>query len=310
MRLDRIFDVFSRRPSETPSDPKPLTDTFRQRVLMLCNDTFEDLDQRTSSGDYRREFWEAIYKRLLYLLGKPRLLEHPHISSPMEEIYAFLVECGDEHFLDFIEYVIQVDCYWRVCPDENQLVTDVNQLFLLDDLPFALTPFVRERRTELFHGQEQEVHALVSYPRIIFRDREIPYSSAIQPTIALLSEKAFSSANAEFIGALQDYRKGDYGDCLTKCGSAFESTLKIICARNSWPFQEHDTASTLLQTVIGKSGLEPFFEQPLLIVATLRNRLGTAHGSGAQQRVIAPAKARFAINATASAILLLAEQCV
>src|SRR4029450_5031974 len=30
-----------------------------------------------------------------------------------------------------------------------------------------------------------------------------------------------------FLNALEDYRKGDYGDCLTKCTSAFESALKI-----------------------------------------------------------------------------------
>ena len=47
----------------------------------------------------------------------------------------------------------------------------------------------------------------------------------------LLRDKSFTSADQEFIEALEDYRKGDYGDCLTKCGSSLESTMKIICDR-------------------------------------------------------------------------------
>jgi hypothetical protein len=50
-------------------------------------------------------------------------------------------------------------------------------------------------------------------------------------------------------------------------------------------------------------------EQPLSIVATLRNRLSKSHGAGIQQRDIPPHIAKYAINATAAAILLLVEQC-
>jgi hypothetical protein len=55
--------------------------------------------------------------------------------------------------------------------------------------------------------------------------------------------------------------------------------------------------------------MEPFFEQPLLIIATLRNRLGTAHGVGGQPREVPRHRAQFAINATATALLFLVEEC-
>ncbi|MCK9354087.1 MAG: hypothetical protein M0P59_07995 [Gallionella sp.] len=134
------------------------------------------------------------------------------------------------------------------------------------------------------------------------------YQSAIQPTLQLLRHSDFVSANKEFMEALDDYRKADYGDCLTKCGSTFESVLKVICARNNWPYSASDTASPLLKTVVSKSGMEPFFEQPLILVATIRNKLSNSHGAGLTPRDVTEAKAEYAINATASAILLLVKE--
>ena len=51
------------------------------------------------------------------------------------------------------------------------------------------------------------------------------------------------------------------------------------------------------------------FEQPLLNIATLRNKLSNAHGAGVQHRRVPQHVAKYAINATAAAILLLVEEC-
>lgn len=134
------------------------------------------------------------------------------------------------------------------------------------------------------------------------------YRSAIQPNLQLLREPEFGAANKEFLEALEDFRKANYGDCLTKCGSAFESVLKVICTKKKWPYQPSDTASPLLKTVINNSGLEQFFEQPLILVATIRNKLSKAHGAGLASRNVSKAKAEYAINATAAAILLLVAE--
>ena len=53
----------------------------------------------------------------------------------------------------------------------------------------------------------------------------------------------------EFRKALDDYRKGDTEDCVAKCGSAFESVLKVLCQKNGIPFDANkDTAGPLLKT--------------------------------------------------------------
>jgi hypothetical protein len=47
-----------------------------------------------------------------------------------------------------------------------------------------------------------------------------------------------------------------------------------------------------------------------LNIATLRNKLGSAHSAGTQQRSVSQHLAKYAINATAAAILLLVEECL
>jgi hypothetical protein len=90
---------------------------------------------------------------------------------------------------------------------------------------------------------------------------------------------------------MEDYRQGDYGDCLTKCESAFESALKVIWDRKRWSYKQTDVASTLVKTVLANTALASYFEQLLMIVATLRN------GATTKQ----PAR-QYALNSRASAI--------
>lgn len=305
MNIRGIFDVFSRRQRPLDVSRKPLSETFRNRVLMLCRDRFAS----GSSGDYRQELWTEMHRRFAYLVGRPRLSDHPAVASDIDDLLRFVTTCKDEHFLAFIEYIFRVDCYWHVSSDENDMVGEIRDLLLLEDLPYSLTPFVRETRMEQFFGGPREVQALVSYPRVIARDDQVPHAEAIEPTIQLLADRGFSSANREFLEALEDYRRGRHADCLTKCGSAFESTMKLICSRRGWPYQETDAAAQLLRVIVSQSTLEPYFEQPLLNIATLRNRLSSAHGAGSQPRRLPPHRARYAINATAAAILLLVEEC-
>lgn len=307
MSLDSIFKVFSRRTRHPKPIERPLTETFRNRVLLLCRDTFSGATEEYSQGDYTHEFWSDTHKKLQYLHGRPRL-SSAAVTTEVEDTLAFLLGCSDDQFLDFVELIFQVECLGKVCSDKERLVKEVDRFFELEDLPYALTSFVHDKGQEYFFGKEREVLRVVAYPQVIRREDQVLHATAIAPALTLLTDTAFTSANREFLEALADYRKGDYGDCLSKCGSSFESVMKIIYDRKGWPYQQSDTASTLLRTILPRTGLDPFFEQPLLVVGTLRNRLSKAHGAGTQQRAVPKHVARFAVNATAAAILLLVEE--
>jgi hypothetical protein len=140
------------------------------------------------------------------------------------------------------------------------------------------------------------------------RESEVIHSTAMEPALQLLRNPGFATANAGFLTGLEDYRKGDYSDCLTKCGSAFESFMKIVCDKKSWAYKQTDTAATLIKTILPNTTLEGYFEQQLMIVATLRNKLSSAHGGGTTVKVVSRQLAQYATNITASAMILLAAE--
>ncbi len=303
MDFSKVFGAFSHRNPASGSSSKPLTSQFRNRVLMLCRDTFEKTGRQV-------EFWVTIHGKLTYAQGRPRLTDK-YTPDLMTDAVAFLTTCSDEHFLDFLEYMFET-ANTILFPDaERALVRDINRFLLVDDLPYAVTDYVWHTSTvKPQYGSERTISTLTAYPQLIRRDSQVTHTYTVGPTLALLADQMFSSANKEFLEALEDYRKNDLGDCLTKCGSAFESTLKIICSRNNWPYQQSDTAGPLLRIVFDNcKKLEPYLEPPLLIVATLRNRLSKSHGSGTEPRDLTAEKAEYAINATAAAILLLVRSC-
>jgi hypothetical protein len=311
MSIKRLFDGFSRRNRHSQKPAAPLTPEFRNRVVMLCREKFPEEPALYA----RKGFWEEIHERLRYLVGTQQLSSQ-YVTSPFQDTFYFLAECSDEHFLEFVEAIFKTETFAEVGPfrhsqGNEHMLDDINTLFLADNLAYTLTPFVWEHRRQMFYGIEQDAKVIAAYPQVIRREDEMTHTWAVEPTLTLLRDKSFTSANKEFIEALEDYRKGDYGDCLTKCGSSFESTMKIICDRNKWPYKQTDTAAPLLKRILNNSQLDPsIFEQSLINIATIRNKLSKSHGSGVQQKNIPQHVAKYAINATAAAILLIVEECL
>ena len=142
---------------------------------------------------------------------------------------------------------------------------------------------------------------------IYLAEDEVVQKTALEPALAVLAEPRFEVANEEFRSAMNDYKDGDYADCLAKCGSAFESVMKVTCKGNGWSFNKTDAAGQLIKTVVEKSSLGSFFKEPLTLIATMRNRWGSVHGGGDEFRAPPRHIARYAVSSTASAIVLIAS---
>lgn len=295
-----IFRVFSRRERPIANQPlKPLTKEFRNRVVMLLRNQMH--------GSFE-DFLSELHTPVAYLIGTPRLSAAGAITTPAEDLLKFLFSCKDENFLDVIELIFRSNITGISWPD-NHLIPAINQFLQVDNLPYHLTGYTTVAYEDVTsYGSRQTGYRLAEYPRIICKENGVLHHEAIEPALHLLSATAFKLANAEFLKALEDHRKGDFGDCLTKCGSAFESTMKIICEKHAIPFKQTDTASTLLKAIISKSKLDTFWEPPLMLIATLRNRLSSSHGAGSHAKIVPRHIATYAINATASAIVLLASE--
>jgi uncharacterized protein DUF7014 len=297
--LKSIFDVFSRRPVPSKDAPRAVTSGFRNRIILLCRDVI--------GPGYISKFWEQVHQKLEYLHGTPILSRGTIPSNSIEDVLHFLELCESDNFLDFVEYIFQVDAFCRVS-SKTEFVDQINSFFEVDDLPYYLTEYVEVEEQGVFNGQATTFIKVGAYPKVIMRENRFVHAEAVAPALHLLINPGFSSANSELLEALQDYRKKDFGDCLTKCGSAFESVMKVICDKNKWPYKQTDTAATLLDTIISRTQIDSFFTQPLILIATIRNRLSKSHGAGTIAKHVPSHIAQFAINATASAILLLVEE--
>lgn len=309
MDLSKVFEVFSRRPQPTVPPSKNLSEQFRIRMIKLCQDTFIHLPP---FGRDDTVFWREMHQTLVYRHGKTPLSDGRTQTLTNDSI-EFLLECGDKEFLDFVELVFKIQYVWEANVDLKQFIDNVNSFFDVDDLPYFLTSYTFPPRPPRNPGDlpfmpGPGIPRIESYPQVIRRDSELMHTTAIEPTLALLSAPIFSAANKEFLEALAHYRSGEFPDCLTKCGSSFESVMKVVCDLKGWSYNQTDTASALLDIVFSHTTLDPFFKQPILLVATIRNRLSGSHGAGTQPRNVAAHVANYALNATAAAILLLVAE--
>lgn len=313
MKFSDIFDIFSRRSKEMEPFRYEVTVTFRNKIFLFCQDVFSNKRSDWAGDNHVTEFWDEIHKMLLYRHGRLQLSGNSIANSPAEDAINFLLGCKDEEFLDFVEYIFKVKCLFHIHTDENVLVAELNEFFLSDNLGYELSDMVKETVVEPvneypFFGREGKVIKTLSYPRVIRKDNQVVHSMAIKPALQLLSNPKYKTANQEFLEALEDYRRGDFGDCLTKSCSAFESVMKIICDGKGWSYNQTDSANKLVSNIIQNAGLDSFFESPLIAIATLRNKLSKSHGAGVQPKAISQNVARYSLNITASAIILLVNE--
>jgi hypothetical protein len=311
--LSSIFDVFSRRAAPRAQGFKPdvLSETLRNRILLLYREVFAGKwgrDGWSRSSNYTQEFWDKMAVTLQHLYGRPKLSTSP-VRSAAEDALAFVVECEPEHVFDFLELTFKADCLFHVVSERNDLVDAINEIFRIESAPFQLTRHVTRQEPSQGPYDRGTTIITVAWPKVIRVDEEATHSEAIAPALSVLGAPHFEAANLEFRDALDEYRKGRYGDCLTKCCSAFESVMKILCNRNRWSFDEKkDTAGSLLSIIVTNSTLDPFFKEPLMLIATMRNRLSSSHGGGTTVRNVQRHIAQYAITSTAAAIVLLSHE--
>ncbi len=304
--LSQIFGAYSRRDHSPDDTTTPLTEEFKNRMM------------RPLWNIYDQELWEDVHIKLEYLLGHSVPFGAYMEEGIQEDLLAqtvilnFMRCCDDATFFDLVELIFQSKFSWNHANLSSRLIEHINIAFELDDLPYFLTGFVyREIKSTEVDENTRLVHSYApsevdAYPRIIRRENEVIHQTAIEPTLTVLKNPPFSLANKEFLDALKDYREGDYGDCVVKCGSSFESVMKIICEQRGWPPQRD--AGKLLNTVLSKTDLPKFLRQPLIQTATIRNELGSAHGAGDRPREVSKRLAQYTINVTASAVLFLVEE--
>lgn len=249
---------------------------------------------------------EHLHGKLTYLVGRVSLSQRQGLS-PQDDTLQFLTTCSDAHFLDAVEYILQSDAHMCLGGRQEDVVTRLNEFLSVDDLPYFVTKQVWEPwQGEDFRGSQRI--RLLEESKVIPKDSQMIHEMAIEPALQLLRQPAFRFANTEFMAGLEDYRHRRFGDCVTKCNASYESVMKVICGQKRFGYSEGDSTAKLLRTIMAQTQMEGFWETPLMVVGTLRNKLSSAHGAGENAKVVPEHIARYAINLTASAIVFLHDQ--
>ena len=145
-------------------------------------------------------------------------------------------------------------------------------------------------------------------------DSKFLHQEVVKPALQLL-EAHYAGANEEFRKAHEHYRKQRYSEAINECLKALESTLKIICKKRKWVFDDKkDTAHKLLQIVFEEKLVPTYLQTQFASlrsalesgVSTIRNR-ESGHGAGEEPRHVPQHLAAYVLHLTASAIVFISR---
>ncbi len=186
--------------------------------------------------------------------------------SDFMRVSGHFLACSTEHAIDFIEMVLNLSDW---CAKNSGIVDAINRVFRQEGVGFEATRFAPI--------ESAPNSRLVS--QIIRKTDEVAHQQIVRPTLDLLADSRFRTANQEFLDGLAHYRHGRFEDAITSVGKSYESTMKTICSLKNWQFDQNDTTSKLSDVLKVNGLIFDFYIEPFKFVGTIRNRLG-AHGKG------------------------------
>ncbi|BAF72080.1 STM4504/CBY_0614 family protein [Sulfurovum sp. NBC37-1] len=300
-----IFDLFSKRQKKLRGEIpdvyqyEDINNNFRVQVVHIIKDTF---GKDTYGHNYVSNAFDEIHRILCKEYGVFSLKEDENYT--FNEIYNFFLSTHEyEKALDIIELsfkfinkVVRQDSYQyytqdhRLSPDEA--IEELNQRFKEHGIGYQF------ESNELIRIDSQMIH-----------------SEVVKPVLKLLHNPIYSGANEEFLKAHEHYRNNRNQECLNECLKSFESTLKAICDKNNWSYNQNDTSKRLIKICFDNnliptylqtqfSSLQQLFESG---VPTIRNR-NSGHGQGVQQIQVTNEITSYMLHLTASNILFLIQQ--
>lgn len=144
-------------------------------------------------------------------------------------------------------------------------------------------------------------------------DSQFIHSEVVKPVLRLLgSEKVYRGANNEFLSAHEHYRHKRYKECLNDCLKSFESLMKAIHEKHSWPYNQNDTAKKLINSCLTNKLVPEYLQNQFSSIRTLlesgiptvRNKEG-GHGQGTEVSTVPEYLASYTLNLTATNLLFL-----
>lgn len=304
-----VIELYSKRQKKLRGEvPDVFTydeipDSFRVQVVQILQDALGSEEQYRS-----RHFYDEIkgnYKGIVHVLrreyGVFSLLEYGRPRNEYEELRDFLLGEKDvERFLDAVDLAFK--CihnttrnweYMRGGSYETRADRAIAELN------------IRFKEHGLGYQFEKEILRV---------DNQVIHQEAVKPALQLLSSPDYSGPQEEFLSAYEHYRHSNYKEALTDALKSLESTMKVICGKRGWKFDEGDTAKRLLDICFDKDLIPSFWQNHMgglraILeggVPTARNKLG-GHGQGEEPVDVPEHIVSYVLHITASTIVFLVK---
>ena len=301
-----IFELFSKRQKKLRGDVPDvyqyteIPQNFRVQVVHIVRDT---IGVEQSYNDITNQVYADIHKILCKEYGVFSLQKHG--NSNFTAIYDyFLNEDNHERCLDIIELSFKfIDINVRKngwnfknaagvtqCPDDA--INELNSRFMESGIGYQF------QSGELIRVDSHYIH-----------------SEAVKPVLYILgSDKKYIGANDEFLSAHEHYRHKRYKECLNDCLKSFESLMKAIHEKHSWPYSQNDTAKKLIDSCLANKLVPEYLQTQFSSVRsllesgipTVRNKKG-GHGQGSAVSTVPEHLASYTLHLTATNLLFLAK---
>lgn len=300
-----IFELFSKRQKKLRGEVQDvyvyeeIPHSLRVQIIHIIRDTIgeDNFDNRAA------KVYEYIHKALCKEYGVFVLKERA--GSDKEAVLDFFLNCDDyEKCLDIIEicfliiekYIAKNYSGFKQCTTSSQepgdAIIELNSRF-----------------------KESGVGYQFVSGKLIRVDSQFIHSEAVKPVLHLLgADTKYRGANDEFLSAYQHYRHERYKECLNECLKSFESLMKAIHEKHSWPYNDNDTARKLINSCLRNNLVPEYLQNQFSSVRTLlesgiptlRNREG-GHGQGAEISTVPEHFACYTLNLTATSLLFLSK---
>ncbi len=249
--------------------------------------------------------WEFICWQMAREFGKPSL-GTPYADA-LTQCQEFLLSADVPSALSLIEVSFRyID---RIIREQNPYHPDVRSSHIKQEPDSAIEELNARFKQ---HGLGYQYID----GRIIRVDSDYIYQETVDPAIRLLHDAEFAGPESEYLNAHTHYREGRYAEAIVSANNAFESTMKAVCLKLGWTYQENDTAKPLLDVLFANGLIPAELHSHFTALRSVlesgapsaRNKPGRGHGGGIDPVKVPDYMARFVLNTVATDIVLLVER--
>ena len=297
-----MFKLFSERNKE-PSDDVYTYDniptSFRNQLFYTISEIITWFNDSRLIDNLN--LWELTHNLYCREKGLKELDDDSvYYRSKIEK---YIDKSSDMDLLDFIDYAFWYflhvgktlqsrNQYCRAMKTVETGIVDLNYRFQQHGLGY-----------EFINGE------------LIRIDNEMIHHEYVKPALCLLHENGFDGAEEEYKKAFIALRNKDSKTAIIEAEKAFESTMKIICAKREYPFDpEKDSAKKLIERLKSSNFFPEYMENQLNAIVTalvsgaptIRNRT-SGHGQGEESVDIPDSYAKYVIGLVAVNIVFLVQ---